>query len=388
MQSVYKINKKHDDDGGADSDDNTSSTRACLCSHFGLFSHAMTSEGVFLGSFADRAYLSNVRFSFRDVAGGAEIERALATPTPMRVSEHAILAHVEVAVAFRFSPLMILRSHELLQVRLWCRLLGVADTLGLANKLVFFTVLDKHVLQEPAAIHALGGTRNNGQICVLEEHFPERLFSAFEARPPGTPPSIAIHLPAAWATLIASGRWKTFSLVCDAGTRTNDVFALEWGHLLVLQKPGLNAVPDFEDVELSQSSHQEIADKLREVHASVAGSAPRHKLEELERLIFISQREADALDVELAKTLYMFTGFGDLKGVGVSHRRYRLLFMLKVLLACFGLKSSRRFENTRNTKEESERTTSATRWVMWTTLAAPSLFYPDPCLLSCIRESF
>ena len=242
----------------------------------------MTSEGVFLGSFADRARLSNARFSFRDVAGGAEIERTLAKPTPLRVSEHAIFAYVEVAVAFRFSPLMILRSHELLQLRLWCRLLGVADTLGLANKLVFFTVVDKYVLQEPAAIHAFGGARNNGQICVLEEYFPERLFSAFEARPPGTPPSIAIRLPAAWATLVASGRWKTFSLVCDADTRKNIVFALEWGHLLVLQKPGLNVVPDFEDIELSQSSHQEIADKLREVHASVAGSAPRHKLEELE----------------------------------------------------------------------------------------------------------
>ena len=141
----------------------------------------MTSEGFFLGSSTERARSGNVKLSFRDVAGGAEIERALAKPTPLRVSEHAILAYVEVAVAFRFSPLMICRFHELLQLRWWCRLLGVADTLGLANKLVFFTVVDQYVLQEPAAIHALGGTRNNGQICVLEEYFPERWFSAIEA---------------------------------------------------------------------------------------------------------------------------------------------------------------------------------------------------------------
>ena len=288
------------------------------------------------------------------MAGGANIGKALAKPTPLRVSEHAALAYVTLEVAFRYSPLVILRSHEMLQARLWCRILGVGDTLGLANKLVFFKVVDRYVLQEPAAMYALGGSRNNGQVCVLEEAFPERLFAAFEpeARPPGLPPSIAVRLPAAWASLVASGRWPTFSLVSDADTMANNVFALDWDRLHVLQKPGLNVMVDFEDVELSQSSHQETADKLREVHASVAGSASRHELEDLERLICASQREADALDLELAKTLYMSAGFGDRKIE--KNRRYKSLFMLRVILACFQLKSSRRFEQISNAKEERE----------------------------------
>ena len=156
---------------------------------------------------------------------------------------------------------------------------------------------------------------------------------------------------------MASGRWPTFCLACSDSTRDSNLFRLDWERLHTLQKPPLHQFLDPGDIELSQSSHQDIADKLQAVHASVAGSASRIELQDLERMIMASQKAADSLDLEMAKSLYMSAGFGA-HGV-VSHRRYKSLFILKVLLASIALKlSPRQSETTRNKDTQSFRETN------------------------------
>ena len=316
----------------------------------------MATEGVFLGSLPRRYTMGNVKHSIADTATGPEVLQALAAPSPLPVSENSILGYFTVEVVARYSPIMILRAHELVQARLWCRILGAADTTELENQLVFFRVVDKLLLQVPVSIETVGISRNTGQIVLLEEHVPEKVFASFEHRPPDEPPSIVLRLPPAWASLVASGRWPTFCLACSESTKDNTMFALDWERLRLLQKPPLHPCLDLGDVELSQSSHQDIADKLRTIHASVAGSASRIELQGLERMIAHSQKAADALDLEMAKALYMSAGFGAQSRV--SHRRYKSLFILKVLVASMSMRSSPRRIETRqktDTKQSSSK---------------------------------
>ena len=86
------------------------------------------------------------------------------------------------------------------------------------------------------------------------------------------------------------------------------MFMFDWERLHTLQKPPLQQFLYPGDIELSQSSHQDIADKPRAVRASGAGSASRIELQDLERMIMASQKAADSLDLEMAKSLYMSAG--------------------------------------------------------------------------------